>query len=216
VFIGHYAVAFGSKRYAPRTSLGTLLAAALFLDLLWPVFLFLGWERVRIDPGNTRFTPLAFDSYPISHSLLAALSWAALFGGGYLAIRGYRRGAIAVAAGTLSHWVLDAASHRPDMPLYPGGPKVGLGLWYSVPGTILVETALFAVGLFLYLGATKARDRVGTWGLAAFVLVTMAMYGAAAFGPPPPSVPAIEVSTLGIWLVLLWAMWIDRHRRRAA
>jgi len=36
MFIGHYAVGFGAKRFAPRVSLGTLLLAAQFIDLLWP------------------------------------------------------------------------------------------------------------------------------------------------------------------------------------
>jgi len=36
MFIGHFAVGFCGERFAPRTSLATLLAAALFLDLLWP------------------------------------------------------------------------------------------------------------------------------------------------------------------------------------
>ncbi|MDQ2974064.1 MAG: hypothetical protein M3R69_01480 [Acidobacteriota bacterium] len=75
MFIGHFAVGFASKRLAPQTSLGTLIAAAVMLDLLWPVFVLLGWEQVRIEPGNTAFTPLNFISYPISHSLLAAIGW---------------------------------------------------------------------------------------------------------------------------------------------
>ena len=58
MFIGHFAVAFSAKKFAPRSSLAVLIAAALFSDMLWPVFLLLGWERARIDPGNTRFTPL--------------------------------------------------------------------------------------------------------------------------------------------------------------
>ena len=73
MFIGHYAVGFASKRAAPRTSLGALIAAALLLDLLWPLFLLAGVETVRIEPGNTAFTPLAFDSYPWSHSLVMAM-----------------------------------------------------------------------------------------------------------------------------------------------
>ncbi len=73
MFVGHIGIGFAAKRAAPRASLGVLLAAALMLDLLWPVFLMAGWERVRIEPGNTSFTPLAFVHYPISHSLLAAL-----------------------------------------------------------------------------------------------------------------------------------------------
>jgi hypothetical protein len=64
MFIGHFAVGFRAKKYAPRASLAVLLAAPLFSDLLWPRFLLLGWERVRIVPGNTRLVPLDFVSYP--------------------------------------------------------------------------------------------------------------------------------------------------------
>jgi hypothetical protein len=39
MFIGHFGVALAAKRWAPRTSLGTLFFAAEFLDLIWPVFL---------------------------------------------------------------------------------------------------------------------------------------------------------------------------------
>ena len=81
MFLGHYAVAFAAKKAAPKTSLGSLILAAQFLDLLWPVFLLLGIEHVSIDPGNTVVTPLDFYDYPISHSLLAALGWSVLLGG---------------------------------------------------------------------------------------------------------------------------------------
>ena len=67
MFIGHYALGFASKCFAPRTSLAILISAPIFLDLLWPFLLLAGWETVRIDPGNTAFTPL--DSSPIrSHT----------------------------------------------------------------------------------------------------------------------------------------------------
>src|SRR4051794_13632030 len=71
VFIGHFGLAFGAKRAAHRASLGTLFIAAQFIDLLWPTLLLLGLERVRIAPGITRVTPLDFEYYPISHSLVA-------------------------------------------------------------------------------------------------------------------------------------------------
>ena len=80
MFIGHAAVGFASKAAAPRASLGVLLAAPFFLDLLWPVFVLTGVESARIEPGNTVFTPIAFDNYPWSHSLLMAILWGALFG----------------------------------------------------------------------------------------------------------------------------------------
>ena len=55
MFIGHFALGFAAKRVAPRTSLGTLFAAAQLVDLVWPILLLAGVERVRIDPGATVF-----------------------------------------------------------------------------------------------------------------------------------------------------------------
>ena len=213
MFVGHTALAFAAKSRTPRTSLGLLYAAAEGLDILWPPLLLLGIERVRIEPGNTVFTPLAFDSYPWSHSLLMSLIWGAL-----LAAIVWRRGAGGRAAAwvgglVLSHWFLDALTHRPDLPLWPGNsPMVGLGLWNSIPGTILVEGLLFVGGLTLYLRATRASDRIGSWGLGLFVLLQLAMWLAGPWAPPPASVPALSWGTLGIWLFVAWAAWIDRHR----
>jgi hypothetical protein len=39
MFIGHIAVGFAAKRFAPRASLGVLIAAPLLLDLIWPFLL---------------------------------------------------------------------------------------------------------------------------------------------------------------------------------
>ena len=80
MFIGHFGVGLGAKKAAPSISLGTLFLAAQFLDLLWPTFLLLGWERVKIQPGMTVMTPLNFTHYPLSHSLLMACIWGVLFG----------------------------------------------------------------------------------------------------------------------------------------
>jgi hypothetical protein len=149
MFIGHFAVGFAAKRFAPRSSEAVLLAAPVLADMLWPVFLLLGWEQVRIDPGNTRYTPLDFVSYPWSHSLLMLCVWASAFGGIYYGITRYRAGAIAIWIGVVSHWVLDWVTHRPDMPLYPGGARYGLGLWNSIAGTMVVEFLTFAVGVWI-------------------------------------------------------------------
>ncbi len=113
MFIGHFAVGLASKRAAPRASLGVLMAAPNLLDLLWPIFLLLGWEQVRIEPGNTAFTPLDFVSYPISHSLVTACGWGALFALLYWARTRYTRGAVVIGLSVVSHWVLDFITHRP-------------------------------------------------------------------------------------------------------
>src|SRR5437867_11080197 len=112
MFIGHNAVAFAAKRVAPKTSLGTLMAAAMLLDLLWPIFLLLGIEHVRIAPGATRFTPLDFYDYPWSHSLLMSIVWGAAAAIIYFAVTRYGRGALIIFIGVVSHWVFDFFTHR--------------------------------------------------------------------------------------------------------
>ncbi len=213
MFIGHYAVALGTKKAAPKISLGTLFIAAQFLDLLWPLFLLLGIEHVRIEPGNTPFTPLDFYDYPLTHSLAGALLWSLVLGAVYFAIRRNRNNALIVGAVVFSHWILDFLTHRPDLPLwFSGSLKVGLGLWNSVAGTIIVEGGIFIAGIILYLRATKSKDTIGTYGFWGLVAVLAAIYLGNIFGPPPPNVHALAVAGNALWLFVLWAYWIDRHR----
>src|SRR5262245_3717619 len=123
MFVGHYAVGFASQRLAPRTPLVWLIAAPLLLDLLWPVFLVLGVESVRIVPGYTRVVPLDLHDYPYSHSLAGGVLWSLLFAGLYLALprhRDDRRGALVLGLAAFSHWILDWLTHYPDIPLWPG------------------------------------------------------------------------------------------------
>jgi hypothetical protein len=213
MFIGHAAVGFASKAVVPRASLGVLLAAPFFLDILWPIFILTGLESARIEPGNTAFTPLAFDSYPWSHSLLMAILWGALFGFiVYVVSRSAAIGGV-VALGTVSHWICDAVVHRPDLPLTPGGMIfVGMGLWNSKAATLAVELPLFALGVWLYVRATRPKDALGRWALAALVAFFLVAYAGAAFGPPPPSITAVAWGTLALVIVIPWAAWVDRHR----
>ena len=214
MFIGHIAVAFAAKKAAPETSLGTLAIAVSFIDLLWPIFLLLGIEHVRIDPGNTAFTPLDFYDYPISHSLLTVIGWSIIVGLVYFALRRSLKSAWILAACVTSHWVLDFASHRPDMPLIPGLKSyVGLGLWNSVPATIIVEGALFAVGVFIYVRSTVALDRTGRFAFWAFVIFLLLAWIGNIVGGVPPDVTTLAWGAMSAWLLVLWAYWIDRHRR---
>jgi hypothetical protein len=214
MFIGHFAVALGAKKTAPDIKLGTLFFAAQFLDLLWPLFLLLGIEHARIFPGNTAFTPFDFYDYPYSHSLLTTLGWSIGIGGLYFMVRHNRLGSLVLGFTVLSHWILDFFSHRPDLPIAPGlGIFVGLGLWNSISGTIFIEGLLFAAGVFLYLQATESLDRMGTyllWGLIAFLAI---IYAANILSPPPPDMNAVAIAGMAQWIIVLWAYWIDRHRR---
>lgn len=212
MFLGHFGLALAAKRVAPAASLGTTVLAAQLDDALWPIFMLAGLEQVRIDPGITRVTPLDFVHYPYSHGLVADVGWAALFALAYGLWRQDWRTAGWLAALVLSHWVLDVIAHRPDMPLWAGGPKVGLGLWYSLPATLLVESVLFIGGVYLYLRATRPRDRLGSVLIGLFVASLVVLYLAALFGPPPPGARALAFFGLLGWLLVAWGYWIDRHR----
>ncbi len=212
MFVGHFGVAFAAKRLAPRQSLATLVAASALVDLVWPLLVLAGVEEVRIDPGNTAFTPLDFVYYPWTHSALLAAVWSGLFGAAVLAWTRDRGGALVAGLLVFSHWVLDLVSHRPDLPLWPGGPRVGLGLWNSVPATLVVELALFATGLVLYVRATRALDRIGRWGFWGMATLLLVIYVSSSFGPPPPDARTLAISALTLWIFVPWAWWVDRHR----
>jgi membrane-bound metal-dependent hydrolase YbcI (DUF457 family) len=214
VFIGHFALGFAAKRVAPGVSLAVLFVAAQLADVLWPFFLALGLEQVRIDPGNTAFTPLDFVSYPYSHSLLLLVMWGVVFGFVYkTAWRSDLSVAVLLGALVVSHWLLDFVTHRPDMPLYPGSARFGLGLWNSIGATLAVETGLFAAGVAIYVRMTRARDQVGRWITCGLVVLLLVAYVGNVVGGAPPSVTAIWIAGItGFVLLMALSEWVDRHR----
>ncbi|HXJ92164.1 MAG TPA: metal-dependent hydrolase [Terriglobia bacterium] len=213
MFLGHFGLGLAAKRASPRTSLGTLWMAAQFLDLIWPIFLLTGLERVRVDPGDTVVTPLDFVSYPLSHSLLAAVGWSFLFAAVYWFATRNGTGTFFVGFLVLSHWLLDAVVHRPDLPLYPGSDRMfGMGLWNSLVATLLVELLLFLWGLALYRSATRPRDAVGRYAFRTLIFFLLLVYAGSVLGPPPPDSHYVAVVALGQWLLIFWAYWVDRHR----
>lgn len=213
MFIGHYAVGLAAKKFAPRASLGVLIAAPLLLDLLWPIFLLIGWEQVSIQPNPNPFLRLWFDSYPISHGLVAVIGWATLLASIYFGVARYLAGALTVWVGVVSHWLLDYVVHRPDLPLYAGSRRLlGLGLWNHPRITISVETLLLVLGVVIYLYSTRAKDRIGAIAFWAFAIVLIALFEFVVFGPPPKTVKQLALGSLFTWLFVAWAWWFDRHR----
>ncbi len=134
----------------------------------------------------------------------------------YQIIRRYPRGAVVLGLAVISHWLLDAIVHRPDLPLYPGNPyRVGLELWSSVGATLAIEFSLFALGTWLYLRATEATDAVGKWALWGLIALLVIIYVANLLGPPPPDVTALAWMGQAQWLLIVWGYWIDSHRHYA-
>lgn len=216
MFIGHFGLGFAAKKLDKKPSLGILFISAQWIDLVWPFMLILGLEQVEVDPGNTAFTPLNFISYPFTHGLVSVLIWGALLGGLYYWIKKDGKGAMIVGMLVISHWILDFITHRPDLPLMFGSEaKVGLGLWNSIAGTVLLESAIFILGVFLYLKATRAANLKGTIGFWALVVFFVVIYVMNLFGPPPPSAEPIAYVGLAQWLFVVWAFWVDRNRTSA-
>jgi hypothetical protein len=216
MFIGHFAVGFGAKRYAPDVSLGILFLASQLADLIWPNLVLLGLESFSVEPGITRMTPLNFTSYPYSHSLLALTLWGGLLGGFYALFRRLgARVALVIAIVALSHWALDVLTHRPDMPLtLAPTPLLGLGLWNHPLVAVPTELILFAAGIWLYVEHSAPLDRIGSlgfWSLVGFLLI---IYVANLLGPPPPSAAAVAWSAQSMWLIVFWGFWVDRHRQK--
>jgi membrane-bound metal-dependent hydrolase YbcI (DUF457 family) len=213
MFVGHFALGFAAKRATPKTSLVTLFVAAQLADILWPIFLALGIEQVLIVPGKTATNPFDFVSYPYSHSLLMLAIWGAIFGGIYFARTKNSRGALIICGLVISHWVLDWIVHIPDMPLWPGGPKYGLGLWNSPLLEQAIELAMYVAGFMIYARSTRATDKQGTWGFRVLILLLLGAFLAGTYSPAPSSVRALWITAmLGTLVTLILAWWTDRHR----
>lgn len=211
MFIGHFAAGMAAKKLEPSISLGTLFLAAQWLDLLWPTLLLLNLEHVVIAPGTSAVTPLDFVDYPITHSLVMVLGWSLLFGVVYFLITKNKSGALLLGGLVLSHWVLDLVVHIPDLPLYPGdSPKVGFGIWNSLPLTIVVEGAVFVTGVLLYVNTRKSMGKKVSWWFWSLVIFLVVMHVANLFGPPPPNVGMIAWAGHLQWLFVLWAWRADR------
>jgi membrane-bound metal-dependent hydrolase YbcI (DUF457 family) len=216
MFAGHLAVAFGAKAAEPKIPLSGLVAASFGVDLIWPLFVLAGVEIVRVAPGITAFTPLDFEHYPWSHSLVMTVAWGAIAGALAFVFLKSVRSAVVIGAVVVSHWLLDLVTHRPDLPISFGGPKVGLGLWNSIPGTLILEGGLFVVAVALYVRSAKPRDAVGRWALWGLVALTGAIWVTQPWSPPPPSSTAVASVALAVWLFPFWALWIERHRPSVA
>jgi len=214
MFIGHFGAGLASKNIDNRPSLGTLFFASQFIDLIWPLLLLIGIERVEIDPGNTAFTPLNFIFYPYSHGLLSVIIWALLVAVGYFIIKKKWQTAILLGFLVISHWLLDLIVHRPDLPLFPWeSAKAGFGLWNSVLLTILLEGFIFLSGIYLYLRATKAVNKKGSIGFWSLIVFLIIIYIMNIIGPPPGSTEAIGYVGLSQWLLVFWGYWIDKNRK---
>src|SRR5947207_7194128 len=184
-------------------------------DFLWAVFMLAGIEHVRFGPGTGAANYLVVENIAFSHSLMMDAIWAALFALAFgLARHRSRLATWLLFFVVLSHWGLDVVSHRPDMTLAPGVSRYfGLGLWTSVPATLVVEGGLWGAALFSYARAARPTGRIGMYALwIGVALLTLAWFNNVA-GPPPPNPRTAPIASLVFFsLTVAWPYWIDALR----
>lgn len=213
MFIGHFGAGFAGKKFSNSASLGTYFMAVQWVDLIWPILLLLGIEKVEIDPGVSAVTPLDFTYYPFTHSLVGIVIWGILFGVAYFLIKKNYKTAAILGLMVVSHWIFDLLVHIPDLPILSGkGFKAGLGLWNSLTATLILEGLIFTLGAFFYYKTTKAKNKTGKYLLIGLIVFLVLIYLINLFGPPPDSVEAIGIVGNAQWLIVLWGYWIDKNR----
>jgi len=215
MLVGHFAAGFAAKRIEPSLSLGTLAFAALLADVLAFVLVGAGVERFRIatDVPTNR---VIGEHIVWSHGLLMDILWGALLAAVYLLWSRHARAAWVLFAVVVSHWVLDVISHRPDMPLGPGIPRLlGLGLWNSIPATLLVEGGMWLAAIVVYVRATHASRWAGNYGFwPGVVLVTLAWLTNISSAPSSggSGIAAALPSLIFFCCMIGWAYWAGGAR----
>lgn len=211
MFIGHYAAALAARTVEPRVPLWSYVAACQLVDIGWSGLIMTGAERFSVDP-DLPGSPLVLYHMPFTHSLPGALAWSLA---GALAVRWLLRvpwrGAILVGLVVLSHWLLDLLVHRPDLELWVGGDRVGLGLWnHPLP------EATLEMGLLAAAGAawawSRARAGLSAWPAVGFLLALTGIQIASQATPAASDPVAMGGMALGLYLAITGLAWLVERR----
>jgi hypothetical protein len=216
MLVGHIGAAMVAKQAAPRLSFGTLVLVSLVADILLFTFVLTGLEDVRFRTSTepaAYYVPL---QVAFSHSLLTMVV-IGVAAGAFCAWRTRSAWAAAVLGmTTVSHWVLDVATH-PVLPVSPGW-RIYLGStlarWPMI--VLAFEAALWVMMLFLYVRDSKSLNAAGRYafwgGLVSWSYISWAIVA----GPPrPPEGTPIEMLIM-LGLIVVWSYWMDRARHITA
>ena len=212
MFVGHYAASFVAKSAEPEAPLWSYFTAAQLLDIGWSLFIMVGIEKMHVDPA---LPGSVFDLYdmPWTHSLFGAVAWSiagALFFRWLLRLP--RRAALFIGLIVFSHWVLDLLVHRPDLLLWPGGPKVGFALWNAPVLEEAIEMGLLAVCAAIWVSGHVRRG--GTiWSAAGLLALLTFMQSFVIAVSPSGGNVTIGLTVLGAYLVIsLGAYFAERGK----
>ena len=218
MFVGHYAAAFAAKAIEPKAPLWTLAAGCQLVDIGWSAFVMAGIERASVDPSLPG-SSLVLEHMPWTHSLPMTFVWA--IGAALLArllLRLPNWASIVIGLSVASHWLLDFLVHRPDLELWIGGEKVGLGLWnYPVPEQA-VEIGLLAIAGAAWAASRKTQGRTA-WPALAFIAFLVALQIVAMLQPQPagPLPPQAGATILAIYLLAVaLAALMDKRGKQSS
>lgn len=217
MFAGHVGAALAISRAERRVNVGVFVLAALLLDVVLWALVLLGWESVVIPANFATSHQLEFN-FPYSHGMLAGVGWSDLSSLAaflWLAVpkEARWRTAVLVAAAVLSHWLLDALVHVPELPLTGvASRKVGFGLWQNMPAALVVEAVLVAAGLGIFIPGSALSGARKSWLSVVYLLVLAFTVAGMTVAPAPPSATAMAASSL-LTIILLCALigWLTRH-----
>ena len=216
MFAGHVGAGLAIGSRERRINVGVFIFAAVLIDFLLWLFVLFGWESVII-PANYTTTHQPEFVFPFSHGFFACIAWSALAGAAaFLCYRRLEktrfRAAALVSAAVLSHWLLDALVHTPDLPLAGArSAKVGLGLWQSMPVALAVEALIATAGLSLFLSGSGISRAKKLWlAVLCFVVLASTVMGMTVAPPPPSAIAMAGTSLVTIAVVVALAGWLGR------
>ena len=202
MFIGHYGVAYMVKKKASDIPLWLLFTAVQLLDILAFLLVLAGIEKASYVPGDNPFFR-NFLVLPYSHSLVGAVLVSLIV---FFIFRAKDKKTWAWILGlcVLSHWFIDLIVHTPDLSIFFGHLKVGLGLWNYPLLTYCIEIAFVVTG-WLFL-------KKNIYAYLLLVLMTGAFTGMV-FAEEPPvfrehyflrTLMVLIVNILFIFIAFLW------------
>jgi hypothetical protein len=145
------------------------------MDIVAFILVFFGIERAVYRNSPNPFFRNNLD-LPYSHSLIGALLLSAILYG-ILVMAKRKSWALIAAFCVLSHWLIDWIVHTPDLSLFFGYGKAGLGLWEYPYLTFGLEIILVLAGWLI----------LGYKNLVSFLLVFLlvASFTGMVFGKEP-------------------------------
>ena len=227
--LGHYAVGFALKEAEPRLSLGMLLLGVNLIDITFGILMLAGVEHARFAPTMAGIYPFEFYDYPYSHSMAGGIVLSLL---GFLLYQYWPvvrtrsprlRPAFIFGAAIFSHFLCDIISHHPDLPLLGNdSPRIGLGLYDSMAGSVALEGALFVLGLYWYQRAVPLSSSIGRPGFVCFIATMLTAYFWTLVDAPlralhylaSPEMRVAVLLFLGNLLFVAAGMWLENSQRR--